>query len=113
VSPAAADIHLHAPARSCAGETDSMRQGEACVSIRLDMEAIDALQLDIDSQTVKWSILGTPRIKLKEQHVRCVGHDKLLVLPPDESRAALLFQLEALLLSLPKVGPGDRDEGVC
>jgi hypothetical protein len=68
------------------------------------MAAIDALQLDIDSQTVKWSILGTPRIKLKEQHVRCAGHDKLLVFPTDDSRTALLFQLEALLLSLPKVG---------
>ncbi|KAL6756761.1 hypothetical protein V8C86DRAFT_3136322 [Haematococcus lacustris] len=49
------------------------------------------------------AILAHPRIKLKEQHVRPVAVDKLLVYAPDDSRQALLFGMEALLLALPKV----------
>ncbi|GFH33465.1 DNA-directed RNA polymerase subunit, partial [Haematococcus lacustris] len=49
------------------------------------------------------AILAHPRIKLKEQHVRPVAVDKLLVYAPDDSRQALLFSMEALLLALPKV----------
>ncbi|GIL99158.1 hypothetical protein Vretimale_4372 [Volvox reticuliferus] len=77
--------------------------GEAVISIRLDMTAIDALQLDIDGHTVKHSILGTPKLKLKEVHVRPVAQDKVLVYPPDSSRQGLLFCLEQLLAKLPKV----------
>ncbi|KAG2499255.1 hypothetical protein HYH03_002834 [Edaphochlamys debaryana] len=77
--------------------------GEACISIRLDMNAIEALQLDVDGHTVKHSILAAPKLKLKETHVRAVAQDKVLVYPPDASRQGLLFCLEGLLGKLPKV----------
>ncbi|GLC35764.1 hypothetical protein PLESTM_000363300 [Pleodorina starrii] len=77
--------------------------GEAVISIRLDMATVEALQLDIDGHTVKHSILAHPKLKLKEQHVRAVAQDKVLVYPPDASRQGLLFCLEGLLGKLPKV----------
>ncbi|PNW84960.1 hypothetical protein CHLRE_03g165750v5 [Chlamydomonas reinhardtii] len=77
--------------------------GEAAISIRLDMSTIEALQLDIDGHTVKYSILAHPKLKLKEQHVRAVAQDKVLVYPPDASRQGLLFCLEGLLAKLSKV----------
>eukprot|EP00955_Chlamydomonas_euryale_P010263 110078-Chlamydomonas_euryale.AAC.4 len=55
------------------GVRNTSVQGQAYVSVRLNMAAIDALQLGVDGHTVKWSILGHPRIKLKEQHVRAVA----------------------------------------
>ncbi|KXZ56345.1 hypothetical protein GPECTOR_1g305 [Gonium pectorale] len=76
--------------------------GEAVISIRLDMAAIEALQLDVDGHTVKYSILAHPKLKLKDAHVRAVAQDKVLVYPPDASRQGLLFCLENLLGQLPK-----------
>lgn len=55
----------------------SSTPGQAFISIRLDMEAVNALQLGIDGHTVKWSILAHSRIKLKEEHVRAVAVDKV------------------------------------
>eukprot|EP00197_Chlamydomonas_leiostraca_P012021 CAMPEP_0202861128 /NCGR_PEP_ID=MMETSP1391-20130828/2625_1 /ASSEMBLY_ACC=CAM_ASM_000867 /TAXON_ID=1034604 /ORGANISM="Chlamydomonas leiostraca, Strain SAG 11-49" /LENGTH=1424 /DNA_ID=CAMNT_0049540457 /DNA_START=102 /DNA_END=4376 /DNA_ORIENTATION=+ len=78
-------------------------EGEAAISVRLDMETVDALQLDMDATTVKLAILAHPRIKLKEQHVRAVAVDKVLVMPPDDSKQGLLFNLQQLLGVLPKV----------
>jgi DNA-directed RNA polymerase III subunit RPC1 len=67
------------------------------------MEAIAALQLAIDAHTVKWSILDTPKMKLKPDAIRAVSIDTLLVVPPDASRQGLLFGLEQLMAALPKV----------
>ncbi|GAX79763.1 hypothetical protein CEUSTIGMA_g7204.t1 [Chlamydomonas eustigma] len=77
--------------------------GQAFISIRLDMEAVEALQLGIDGHTLKWSILSHPRIKLKEEHVRAVAIDKVVVTGSDQNRQELLFNLEHLLQMLPKV----------
>eukprot|EP00878_Enallax_costatus_P021182 GHUV01022417.1.p1 GENE.GHUV01022417.1~~GHUV01022417.1.p1 ORF type:complete len:456 (+),score=120.95 GHUV01022417.1:512-1879(+) len=77
--------------------------GGADIVIKLDMEAIGALQLAIDSHTVKWSILDTPKLKLKADAVRAVAADTLLVSAPDTSRMGLLFGLEQLMSTLPRV----------
>lgn len=42
-----------------------LRGGQAIISVRLDMKRIDALQLDINSDTVAEAIVRTPKIKLK------------------------------------------------
>jgi len=43
-------------------------------------------QLAIDAHTVKYSIITTPKMKLKPDAVRVVAADTLLVSPPDTSR---------------------------
>jgi hypothetical protein len=47
-----------------AGRENSAVQGQAFISVRLDMEALNALQLYIDARMVKYSILAHPRIKV-------------------------------------------------
>jgi hypothetical protein len=42
-----------------------LRANQAIVSVKLDMKRIDALQLDINSDTVAHAIVRTPKIKLK------------------------------------------------
>lgn len=76
---------------------------EAIISIRLDLDAIEALQLNVDGLTVKRSIVQAPKIKLKEQHVRAVAADHVTVSVPENSKTSLMFHLESLLLALPKV----------
>ncbi|KAG1674569.1 hypothetical protein FOA52_001818, partial [Chlamydomonas sp. UWO 241] len=77
--------------------------GQAFISIRLDMAAVDALQLNVDGHTVKWSILAHPRMKLKDHHVKAVAQDKVVINAPDENRQELLFNLEQLLQVMPNV----------
>lgn len=88
---------------AAAGNPDTSHFGEAGIAVVLDMEAVDSLQLNIDAHTVKWSILDTPKIKLKEDMVRAVAFDRVMVYPPDSSRQGLLFSLEQLMAQLPKV----------
>ena len=42
-----------------------LRANRAIVSVKLDMKRIDALQLDLNSDTVAHAIVGTSKIKLK------------------------------------------------
>eukprot|EP00898_Chlorokybus_atmophyticus_P005611 jgi/Chlat1/6050/Chrsp4S06335 len=80
-----------------------LRPGQCYLSVKLDMDAINALQLDISAYTVKESILVTPKLKLKDKHMRAVSYDKLLVYPIDTDRAKMFFTLQNLRNSLPKV----------
>jgi hypothetical protein len=100
--PSYAPVHF-----CCYVGTGAAGLGEAHIQVRLDMEAIAALQLAIDAHTVKWSILDTPKMKLKPDAIRAVSIDTLLVVPPDASRQGLLFGLEQLMAALPKV------RGIC
>ncbi len=68
-------LQFFLPASS--GQEGSSHPGQAFISIRLDMQAFESLQLGVDGHSVKWSILSHPRIKLKEEHVRAVAVDKV------------------------------------
>lgn len=70
--------------------------------LALDKETIQALQLSVDAYTVKESILKTPKIKLKEQHIKVLDARKLEVNPPSD-RNKLYFDLHWLKNKLPTV----------
>ncbi|XP_022755688.1 DNA-directed RNA polymerase III subunit 1 isoform X1 [Durio zibethinus] len=74
----------------------------ASVVITLDMERIQDAQLYIDANIVKESILQTPKIKLKEQHVKVLDVRKLEVIPPAD-RSKIHFELHSLKNLLPLV----------
>lgn len=74
----------------------------ASVIVTLDMGTIQASQLGIDAYTVKASILRTPKIKLKEQHVKVLDSRKLEVFPPAD-KSKLHFELHWLKNRLPEV----------
>lgn len=61
------------------------------LSIKLDLEAIEALKLEISNKSIEKSILATPKIKLKEKHIQTVKSDKIHIEPYDTSRDRMYF----------------------
>ena len=77
---------------------------EGCyLSFKLDVEAIEALKLDINLNMIKECIIKTPRLKIKDQHISFVGSDKFRVEPHDYSSNSLYFVLQQLKKKLPQV----------
>eukprot|EP01026_Neomeris_dumetosa_P068733 TRINITY_DN6744_c0_g2_i4.p1 TRINITY_DN6744_c0_g2~~TRINITY_DN6744_c0_g2_i4.p1 ORF type:complete len:592 (-),score=103.62 TRINITY_DN6744_c0_g2_i4:216-1991(-) len=78
------------------------KNGQVYVSVRLDMQSISNLQIDVNAVTVRKAILLHKRLKLKEEHVTASGIDKLMILPPNwEGR--IMFTLRNIMEELPKV----------
>lgn len=71
--------------------------------IRLDLPAIEALQLEIDSRSVHLSILNAPKMKLKDKHVHSEGSDLIYVYPPIDTKEGMFFSLQTLRKMLPHV----------
>ncbi|XAR60510.1 DNA-directed RNA polymerase [Bertholletia excelsa] len=74
----------------------------ASIVVTLDMDRIQASQLSINAQIVKESILQTPRIKLKEEHVKILDARKLEIFPPAD-KSKLHFVLHSLKNKLPTI----------
>ncbi len=64
------------------------------MSIKLDLKAISALQLEVTIDTIKESILKTPKLKIKERHVKVMNSDKLHIEPYDTSRDKMYFVMQ-------------------
>ncbi|OMO97199.1 RNA polymerase, alpha subunit [Corchorus olitorius] len=79
-----------------------MTSRSASVIVTLDMERIQDAQLYIDANVVKESILQTPKIKLKDEHVKVLGVRKLEVVPPAD-RSKFHFNVHFLKNLLPLV----------
>ncbi|KAK1587161.1 hypothetical protein Q3G72_010241 [Acer saccharum] len=79
-----------------------MTSRKAAIVIVLDMETIQDANLCINADTVKESILQTPRLKLKQQNITVLDVRKLeIVLPVDKSK--IHFVLHNLKKVLPMV----------
>ncbi|XP_057978200.1 DNA-directed RNA polymerase III subunit 1 [Malania oleifera] len=74
----------------------------ASIVISLDKERIQASQLCIDADIVRQSILKSPGIKLKQQHIKVLDSRKLEVIPQVD-RSRLHFELQSLKNMLPMV----------
>ncbi|XP_065849011.1 DNA-directed RNA polymerase III subunit 1 isoform X2 [Euphorbia lathyris] len=79
-----------------------MTSRSASVMITLDMQLIQEAQLSLDAETVRESILQTPRIKLKPQHIRVLDVRKLEVIPQGD-REKVHFELHNLKNMLPSL----------
>ncbi|XP_042455740.1 DNA-directed RNA polymerase III subunit 1-like isoform X1 [Zingiber officinale] len=77
--------------------------GQPYISIKLDMDLIEALHMGLTAESVRHSILNHPKIKLKEEHVCSVRHDKSKIYTPEVDRRKLLSELHNLKSMLPKV----------
>ena len=73
------------------------------LSIKLDMQAIIALKLEVTIDTIKVSICRTSKLKVKEKHVSLYGNDKLHIEPYDNSRDKMYFVMQQLKTKLPHV----------
>ncbi|KAF4400135.1 hypothetical protein G4B88_021349 [Cannabis sativa] len=75
----------------------------ASVTVTLDMEMIKDAMLSIDAYLVQDSILRTPRIKLKQEHIRVPDPRKLEITPYEADRSKLHFHLHHLKTMLPNI----------
>ena len=96
---------------------------QACyLEVRLDPEVINSLQLDVTAKSVRHSLLGASKLKLKPNRVLIAGNDSVHVLPPDDEKSSstrgsaaasaasgpaahrrALFHLQALRTAVPNV----------
>ena len=77
---------------------------EGCyLSIKLDLQAISALKLEVTVESVRQSILKTPKLKVKEKHITMVSDDKIHIEPYDYSRDKMYFVMQQLKTKLPHV----------
>ena len=73
------------------------------LSIKLDLKAISALQLEVTIDTIKESILKTPKLKIKERHIKVINNEKIHIEPYDTSRDKMYFVMQQLKAKLPHV----------
>ncbi|PSC73949.1 DNA-directed RNA polymerase III subunit rpc1-like isoform X2 [Micractinium conductrix] len=80
-----------------------LQNGQAMVEVKLNLNAIGQLQLELDAFEVRRALLAAPKLKLKPEHVSVLGEGTLEVRPPDDGKRELLFQLQWLVTALPEV----------
>lgn len=73
------------------------------LSVKLDLQAISALKIEVTTDTIRESIIKTSKLKIKEKHVSIVSHDKLHIEPYDTSREKMYFVMQQLKAKLPHV----------
>jgi DNA-directed RNA polymerase III subunit RPC1 len=89
----------------CRAVRQIYRHDLVCVQVVLDGDAIEALQLDVNAESVRHAILQcvAPRLKLKEEHIECIDKLTLHVYPTTTERRELLYNLQFLMTELPSV----------
>ena len=64
------------------------------LSIKLDLKAISALQLEVTIDTIKESIIRTSKLKVKDKHIKVISKDCLHIEPYDISRDKMYFVMQ-------------------
>lgn len=73
------------------------------LSIKIDLAAIDSLQLEVTIDTIKDSILKTSKLKVKEKHLKVMSYNKMHIEPYETGRDKLYFVMQQLKSKLPHV----------
>lgn len=73
------------------------------LSLKIDLAAIKALQLEVNIESIRQSILRTGKLKVKEKHIKVVRQDKMHIEPYETSREKLYFIMQQLKSRLPHV----------
>lgn len=73
------------------------------LSLKIDMQAIEALQLEVTIDSIRQSILKTGKLKVKDKHLKVVRHDKMHIEPYETARDKLFFVMQSLKSKLPHV----------
>ncbi len=61
------------------------------LSVKLDLNAISALKLEVTIETIRDSIIKTSKLKVKERHISLQSNEILNIEPYDESREKMYF----------------------
>lgn len=54
-------------------------------------------------EQIQKAIMSTPRLQVKEKHIRVIGPDKMHISPVEEGRDKLYFEMQKLKSKLPHV----------
>jgi len=73
------------------------------LSVKIDLKAVRALQLEVTVESIRTSILKTPKLKIKEKHLKVVKANKIHIEPYDDSRDKMYFVMQDLKSKLPRV----------
>lgn len=73
------------------------------INVKLDVERINTLCLDLDSNKVKAAILSNGKLKLKPDHIQIASHSEIRVFSPEQSKKKMCFSLLELKYKLPSV----------
>jgi len=78
------------------------------LEVKLDVSAINELQLDIDANAVKEAILRAPKgkakeLKIKESEVLVQSPSRLHVYTSSTDRGTMFYNLQALKATLPNI----------
>lgn len=73
------------------------------LSVKLDLQAIKALKLEVTVEGVRNAILRSSRLKVKEKHITIHQNNKLHIEPCDTSRDKMYFCMQQLKSKLPHV----------
>lgn len=63
------------------------------LSIKLDLNAIETLKLELNIENVRKAILATSKIKVKEKNINIISPYKLHIEPYDTSRDKMYFAM--------------------
>lgn len=91
------------------GISSSIRQvfsPDGCfIQVNLDLDAIQALQLEVDIESIALALVAAPKLKIKPKHIVTRGDSVLRISPPDDSHlsGSLLSSLAKLSSALPDV----------
>eukprot|EP01114_Cavostelium_apophysatum_P019234 TRINITY_DN6142_c0_g1_i1.p1 TRINITY_DN6142_c0_g1~~TRINITY_DN6142_c0_g1_i1.p1 ORF type:complete len:1415 (-),score=417.97 TRINITY_DN6142_c0_g1_i1:165-4409(-) len=73
------------------------------VLVKLDMQTISSLMIDLTIEQVRWALLREKGLKLKEKNIVITSRDKLKVYPSDASGDKIFFQVQRLKIGVGKV----------
>ncbi len=73
------------------------------LSVKLDLQAISALKLEVTIESVRDALVKTARLKVKDKHISLQSQDKLHIEPYDVSREKMYFVMQQLKEKLPHV----------
>jgi len=76
--------------------------GQCYLSVKLDLEAIEALQLNITVDDVTRAIVLDKKLKVKDG-VRSKGADMIRIYPSDTRKESMMYNMHAIKLQLPNV----------
>eukprot|EP01113_Clastostelium_recurvatum_P040668 TRINITY_DN6343_c0_g1_i1.p1 TRINITY_DN6343_c0_g1~~TRINITY_DN6343_c0_g1_i1.p1 ORF type:complete len:1395 (-),score=348.95 TRINITY_DN6343_c0_g1_i1:174-4358(-) len=79
------------------------KPGGCYLSVRLDSDALEALQLTVTADSVRRSILHTKNLKLKDKMVEVKNKHKVWIQPREISPQAMLYSLQTLKTKLANV----------
>ncbi|CAB4015852.1 DNA-directed RNA polymerase III subunit RPC1 [Paramuricea clavata] len=71
--------------------------------IKLDLNRIRLLKLEVNTETIIFSICTAPKLKVKRQHIHSLSRSTICIYPQENNKSSLHFVMQTLKKSLPNV----------